>query len=450
MTKKLSYALVGVVVIILVALPLIYQNQKGAVVDLSSTIKISQLGSNAFGELTGGTDQAMPDSEAVLGRGASDMVNEAKLSVGAGGGGMPLPESAVQTVGSFAPDRKVISYTYTYVGEEFTQEEAQLAVLKRVKGDQAAKQLGKILSQTNFDLVDLKAFSDLKVNSLNLYEDKDYGYSLYLSPQEGNISINKHWSKWPQPESRCLGGEPNQRCFEQNRLTEADLPADDEAIAVANDFLKQRNINTSVYGQPKVNNTWRIFYARAENKANYYFPETVSIVYPLVINDLTVYGEAKNEYGMMVSVDARTMKVSDVYGLNTQIYEGSLYDAETNVEEIIKFAQDGGKQSYSPYGEVSKTINLELNTPALVYLRTWNYKTNGQQPDELLVPALIFPIVELPTEGDFYQENIIVPLVKDFWANNWGGGPIQILEMPAVDSVTIEAPVEIGVDLDDE
>ncbi len=56
---------------------------------------------------------------------------------------------------------------------------------------------------------------------------------------------------------------------------------------------------------------------------------------------------------------------------------------------------------------------LELGTPTLSYVRMWQSYNNNMQSRELYVPSMVFPVINEPEEGGFYQRSITIPIVKE-------------------------------------
>jgi len=48
----------------------------------------------------------------------------------------------------------------------------------------------------------------------------------------------------------------------------------------------------------------------------------------------------------------------------------------------------------------------------------WKYDETSRSNQILFIPALVFPIKNLPAEGYYYQKNIIVPLAKELLDQN--------------------------------
>lgn len=393
--KKLSYASVGVIVILLAVV--VWQYTTPDTQKLAFAPQITQVDDQAFGSLA--SEQAVSEGEDAVfgGKGSqagggdvSAIVPEAELGRGGGGGvAMPSPYA--------------IKYNFIYQGEKFTVDEKQMAVLKRVKDKQASIALATKFGNLNFGGVDLSKFSNLGLQNISIVEDKDFGYMLTISPQEGTISINQNWQKWPHPESRCSGGDV--RCFEETQLRPEDVPADEALIKIANDFLQEKGIEKSSYGEPEINKEW-LSYSEGS-----YVGETVSITYPLIIDGKKVYEESGHLAGMNVSVNIRENKVSGLWNYQTQNYQSSDYEVEQDADRILKLAEQGSRYSKGPRDDTAETRDIKLGTPELAYAKIWQY--GDGQSTELLAPALIFPVIEKAEEVPYYIQNIVVPLVKE-------------------------------------
>lgn len=330
-------------------------------------------------------------------------------------------------------------YEYVYKGEDITLPEGQMAMYKKIKGFGRDISASDIFNNFSFENVDMGKFGSAKIDNISFNEDREYGFSVYVNFTEGNISFNQNWAKWPHPESDCR----DEKCYQSFRLKESDMLPNNELIAIADQFLTEYNIALNGYGAGEVLEDWKRWFEQAPDKANYYFPETISVVYPLILEGKPVLDEGGNKYGINVSVNVREKKASGVWNLASQNYDASMYDILTDQKEILEMAKYGGG-SYSPYpimregGEVNAQVKeIELGTPEIGLVRMYVYKDN--QSDELMVPSLVFPIIKNDAQN-MWQRNIIVPLVKeiiDLRKNNGGyGGPITIMEGASVKSVT--------------
>ena len=319
-----------------------------------------------------------------------------------GGGGMASSESKM-----IAPHNPVI-YNYIYDGEDFAVEENQMAVLKKIKGFGSQADAAGILQSLNFENIDLEALNNAKLRNFTLYEDKDFGYSVNVDLYEGMVTINEYWEKW-----NIYRQEP------ALSIKIDDIPADDVLISVANKFLQDFDVNMENYDQPKLEDSWRQHYLRLENKVDFRAPDMVTVIYPLVIDEKEIYEEWGNKQGLRVSINLRNKRPSGVWGLSSNRYQSSLYDVETDTNRILDLASKGGVQQYPM--DNAKIIDIKIGTPYFGYVQSWHFEDNINS--QLLVPALVFPVTNIPDEAEyFYRENVVVPLVKDIIDQRLVGG----------------------------
>ena len=445
--KKLTYAGAGVVVIALIIIPVVkYLNPNKVTPAFDLGLKISRVSDNAFGSL-----EAEPALGTADGRGAAG-----PEFAGLGGGGLPRPQSgggglAVAESSMIMPPEYMINYKYVYEGDPITLDQNQLAVLKRIKGSSTAGQLASLLSNFDLGLADLSKFSDSKIQNISFAQDKPYGYTINANLEEGVLTIFSNWKTWPQ--GRCR----DQKCFEALRTNINDVSADQDIIKIANDFLAKNKISLENYGQGIVDNNWRTYYEQSSNKANFYVPESLTVIYPLKIDGKQVYEAHGYPNGLNIGVNLKERKVMSVNNLFTQNYQSSMYSAITDVDKIMSWVEKGGISNYSYGNSSAKTYEVKLGQAKLGYFRKYNYK-DGQNV-ELLVPALIFPVTGQPeidkTAGQFApvfnRQNVVVPLIKDVLAEYDQGNDRPIprpMPEPVIMDVSTtngEAPVADGV-----
>ncbi|MFA6393365.1 MAG: hypothetical protein WCW25_00615 [Patescibacteria group bacterium] len=359
-------------------------------------------------------------------------------------------------------------YKYVYRGEKINLPDSRLPVFKRIKGFGKDVNASDILGNFGVDGINIGKFGAAKADNLSLTEQKEFGYSLNINFTEGNFSINQNWNTWPHPENQCK----DESCYQSLQIKESDMLSDNEAIDIANRFLNEYGISAVGYGPAEVMNDWKRWYAAADDKANYYFPDTISVLYPLMLDDKPVYDEGGAKAGINVSINVREKKVSGVWNLNSQNYQSSLYDIETDWDKILETAKNGS--GYYPYpmavkssavsasgtgmdgiaeenadnnqpdnppaGGITleeyekvreKVKEIELDTPVIGLVRMWIYESNNS--DELLSPAVIFPVKK--SDENVWQNYIIVPLVKEIIEKQnggFGGGPVRIMESAPV------------------
>jgi len=315
------------------------------------------------------------------------------------------------------------SYIYVYKGDALDLASSTTGtVYRRLKGDgNLSNNLDSLISSKSFGPINLSSFSNLQTNSISLVENKKLGLSINIDFNEENISISQNWSQWQSDRDKC--GD-NQACWDSYRIKINDIPDDASLIKMTNDFLAEKGINVDHYGAASVDNNWRANYEASTDKANYYIPEEVSVIYPLVVDGQTVYDQSGNLDGLRVTVNLLQKAVSGVSNLTSYRYETSDYALETDSSKILALAEKGGYGSgvYYMNGTQDK-ITLELGTPVKSLIHFWRYANNVN--DELLIPALIFPINNAP--ADYYGSKFItVPLaqemVNELSTNNSGGG----------------------------
>ncbi len=397
--KKFAYAGVGIAVIILAVA--VWQNIGVNNHKIAFVPNITKVGDMAFGSLINANDSQLGQPEAV---GVGGGGGTPRLQSGGGGGGMAMSESAVADGKMMMPNPYSFNYKFIYEGDELSIDEEKMAVLKRIKDQNVGTTLAQGLKSFDFGDVNLNKFSNLTLQSISLAEDKDFGYSVHINPLEGMISINENYIYWQNHRPVCQ----DQKCYEAQRLKESDIPADNELLKIADNFLKEKNIDMSNYGDPKVRKDWLL---NARPGVEMYVPDIVSVVYPLIISDKKVYEEGGQVAGMNISVDVRLKRVTNMNYM-TQNYESSNYETETDVARILKFAEQGGRYS-NRYFASTKTKELKIGTPTLSYVKIWQFNEDKRENIELLVPAFIFPILEKPEGTYFWQENIVIPIVKE-------------------------------------
>lgn len=356
---------------------------------------------NAFGKLAGGP--AVPEGDAAPN--AASMAAETTTAAPAprpqsGGGGMGLAADSKM----IAPDWIPTIYRYVYAGDAIENLDAQVDVYRRTKAAPAVGPLAA-LRETNLGLIDLSGAKDAFVQSFTIAETGDQGYVFTVDTQEGMVNIFQN-GKWNSPLSSCV----DQACYERNRLQEGDMLSDEELIRIADAFLAEYGISKAEYGAAIVSNQWRAQYAAmdAAARSSFWFPEGVSVVYPILVDGKDAHDESGFPYGLNVTVDVRMKRVQSVWNLFARTYQVSSYAAETDVKRLLGIAENTDNYG-GGWPENAKRVDVELGTPKIAYVRSW--QQTGATGAELLVPALVFPIKNPPAE--LWRQNVIVPLAKE-------------------------------------
>ncbi len=207
-----------------------------------------------------------------------------------GGGGLG---GAGDTISSkmMAPDAMIYPpidmpvYTYTYHGD-ITIPDANLPVYKKSPLPFDANDTADILKNLTFSDINLSAFTQLGISNLTLTEEADYGYMLTLDFLNGTMNMYQNYTKWPQPACDANG------CTQPPKLTEKDIPSDEEVIQASQNFINKYGIDIRPYGTPVVDKTWRLWYARsAEMGQEQIVPDMYTVTYPIMLDDKAVYQE---------------------------------------------------------------------------------------------------------------------------------------------------------------
>jgi hypothetical protein len=434
-----NYAITGAIIGALVTAPITYgilQNNGLSPLpsDGSSALfsyEVKDTSNEAFGDLS------EMDVSGGLGRGggapAIDSTMNARPQSGGGGGeaamGMDIDQKMMIAPGD------ITEYKLTFEGEMPALTEQQVEIFKRQRGA-AGADMSSILRSFNTGLIDLGSFDDAKTDMLSFYQDSAYGYMINVALREGSISINSNWEKWPHPEANCR----DEACYRRLQLSISEIPADDRLIAIAQDFVEDHGIDVSQYGKPEVDNQWRVQYEAMTDKSMAYVPESMRVVYPQLVEGKPIFDEGGGKVGISLGVNVREKRVSDMWGLMDQKYLKSAYPAVTDASKITAYLENMNKMqtSWMPEGTAVKTVIVSLGTPEIGYVKVYTY--DSATPEELIVPALIFPVTNLPQGESYYRSTIAVPLAADVLEKM--STPPEIMPMP-VDLPLMEENVRI-------
>ncbi len=387
---------------------------EGSVFDFE--LNIEKVGEGSFGKLSYSA--------------ASDGVAQAK-GMGGGGGMLSSSESVpAPMVGMIAPQW----YKYVYKGNGFSIPEAEMEVLKKVRKSYSPSSAGNIADSFNIDMMDLKSFEALGIQNISFAQDKDLGYMVTIDLLNGTANIGENWEKWYN--DVCQTPE----CYEAKRVKFEDVPSDEEMIGAANDFAREHKLDLGSYGEPSVDDEWRTSYKDAEDKDNAYVPEIIQIKYPLMIDGKVVYDQWGNITGIYAGYSVRERMIANFGGFTALNFQASLYETEQDEYAIIDIAEKGGLNGYAGATD-ENVIEIELGEPSLQYSSIYNY--NGGRSEELIVPALVFPVVDIPEEARYLnRKSVVVPIIKDILKNDDNGG--RIMPMPLIEPAMVKEAVVSG------
>ncbi|MEZ7821130.1 MAG: hypothetical protein QMB51_02370 [Patescibacteria group bacterium] len=352
------------------------------VIEIANNFSIKNISSNAFGKLTASSLQEAEDNQRNSGGGASPKV-----------GLLGTSEVAAIDPKTIAYNSKYYTYTYSDSKDKLNYDDKGLEVLKRIPSNKSIFNTDSI----NINGVNLLNFKNLTLNNISLDENTNNGYSIYYNANDGSLSINKNWQKWTTTTDK--------------QLKISDIPSNEAILKISNDFIANYSIDTKNYGTPEVDNSWKTNYEKSTDKENYYLSNIINVTYPLIINGKPVYESYGNRVGMIVSVDIVNNKVDSVYGIQSQNYESSKYDLETDTSKILEAVKVGGFNNYRYITKDTKEVILNVNNPTIGYVRSYRYDENNSY--ELFIPAMIFTINNTSKDEDIYRENIVIPLTKE-------------------------------------
>jgi len=412
--KRFSYVFAGAAVILLAVV--VWQN-----IDFSSknslSSKITKLKSNAFGSLIENGQLAVSEELASANVSVTKGSAESR-AIGMGGGG------GVSVSDAMLPNP--VNYIYKYTGEEIKMESKEITVFRRVRGGASASALANQIKGFDFGGVNLNNFSNLSLQNLTLAEDKEFGYMLSFSLEDGSISINQNWLKWPNTQDICLGKDS--ACFDSLQLTPNDIPSDSVIIEIVDNFLREKGISIDGYGAPFIDKSWITPEVR-------FIGDQLSVIYPLIIEGSKVYEESGQPSGLNISIDIRNKRVAGVWNMLSQVYESSDYAAETDFNRIKEIAEKGGRYNNIYYADLSgqETNVLELGTPEFILARIWKQPAGYGMAQEFFIPSYFFPIINKPDNAPTWINGVVVPLAKEILDDADKNNDINPRPMPLLD-----------------
>ncbi len=451
--NHLQYTLSGLLIGIIVAAPLTYSLTKSgessfATPESDSTQKlfsysIEETGSNAFGDIsipsgTGwapmnapvapGAMMARPEAGAVgipvVGDRPVEPPTYGESRDGTVQNGGVIPIGMPYPIDKMMIDPELTEYRLTFNGE-LPALSGNVDVFKRLKGT-ASADISKILGAFNTGLIDLRSFAGAKTDMITFYQETKYGLIGTVSFREGSISLSQNWEQWPHPESMCQ----DEACSQRYRLRESDIPTDSVLMSIAQKFVEDHDIDLSQYAAPEVNREWKAQYEMGSDPSMVWIPDSVRVMYPLLVDGKPVYEESGLKVGIGIGVNVREKKVSDASGIMDQKYQKSSYAGVTDEAVIRGYLSNYGKvdSSWMPPNTTRKTVNIALGPPVLSLVRMYTYANNIGE--EVLVPALVFPVTNVSDGSYFYNESIVVPLASDVlkeWTSRGNSAPMPLM-----------------------
>lgn len=303
-------------------------------------------------------------------------------------------------------------YRISYVGEPLELTAASVNVLERQVPE--SRSVSEVFRGSNFGVIDLDAFPQSAVQSFVVTQGTDDGYSISVDLQNGTASISGLSSSVDA--ARCIEG----RCAADGFLTIEEVPTDTEIIAAADAFVARYGIATEAYGDSVIAEDWKQSLAVAESGMS--IAEYVQVIYPLQLEGKTAYSLWGDISGMTVGVNLRTMTVTGVYNIANQAYKQSAYSATQDASRIIEAVERGGVYG-AALQPAENAVEIQYGTPSMQLVVMSRTNANATY-SEILVPALVFPVVSDP-QG--WHRPIVVPLVEELFEQQF---PVTIDAVP--------------------
>ncbi len=322
---------------------------------------------------------------------------------GYGGGGMDASMSSRMVM---PPNHDITQkFDFVYEGEIPAIDDVQI-VLERIKDNSP-----ELVSSNNgieFPFISLNAFENLEIENISYQQNKEFGYTFYYNTHDKSVNVQKNWKQWPNVYADCF----TDACHEKLRLTEEDLLPNNEAIELAQNFLDSLGVDMSSYGQPEVDNQWRMHQPQPLT----WVPDQISVVYPLQIEGKDVYQQWQGKSGIRVDIDIRHKKAASAYPIRDENFKEVRYAGVSQrvFEEMI---ESGGLVGGfpQPLDEEDEKEKLYLSDPQLVLIETSHYDDRTQESKQLFIPAFRFTVKDLPQDYEIRgNDDVLIPLVKGF------------------------------------
>lgn len=302
-------------------------------------------------------------------------------------------------------------YSYTWKLNWFSTDKMEL--LKKVKPTNNTSSLLAYIKNLDLWWFSSQKIENANISNFSLKENKNYWLEYQVNLEESKIFINKNIEKW----SQTLYNDNEQTKNIQLKIT--DFPTDWELLTLSKNVINKYKIDLTNYWTPVVNNDWRDDYNKSNDKNNYYLPDTIQVIYPLILNWKNVYEDYGAIKWLIISFDAKTHNLAEVNWIEWLQFESSNYPIENDPEKVNELIKKWWRNSYTQYHNENtkvKDVTIHLSVPKLVYININNY--NNWTSTEYYVPAYIFESIEKPKAWEYFQEKVIIPLIKDFFNSN--------------------------------
>lgn len=304
-------------------------------------------------------------------------------------------------------------FEYSYTGK-LTIPTGQLIVYKKDSTGFWLSETSSVIRNLRIDWLNSKSFDHAGISSINISEDRNFGYDIAIDFTHGSVNFSQNFAKWPQTSCDATG------CETLRKLTEKDIPTDESIIDLADVFIRKYGIDRELYGVPMVSSEWKNEYKKQQSEwTDAYIPESYTVTYPIKIDNQYLYEESSGYRGIVFTIDIRNNRISNVTGIEKYNLIASKYQVldETKIQAMI---QSGGRTIWETKGSGVVT-KITLADPVLGYIRIYGEWKDGISND-FFVPAYIFKVQNKPTDT-YIPDTVTIPLVEGFSENTLPNTP---------------------------
>lgn len=399
-STRLGLIMIGVFATLLLFLPVrLYQTFPSFFSSLfySSDRSVITLGSSAFGSLVA-TDEPQTGDTLGMGGGKEITSEEAVLSDGL------LPAEYYPT----------ISYRYVYEGTLPDFSTFPSFVYKRSSMIEAPESIARAVSSSTIGSFDFSRLDNLTLQNMYLAQEGDRGYAVGVDFTYGSLYINQNWNTWTEDM--------------YTPLAFSDLPPFEQVIAVADAFLADFGLDRTGYGSGVITD------ADLFTENSLYIPDEATVVYPKNLEGYTVWDLYGTPQGMMVGVNLRTLQATRLSVELDGQFASSSYPMVTDEALVRGVIERGGLYGWSDLS-ADTIYTVKVGDP--VYGLAHYFLYQDGKTVYLYLPALYFPVIEVPEGAEVWQDAVVVPLVEEVLREVEEGYPI-LYDKSAVELITEE------------
>lgn len=314
-----------------------------------------------------------------------------------------------ETDTSLLQNNTAVNYVYSYTWKLDWIESSEMQLYKKIKPTNN-NFLISYLNNIKLDWFDFSGIKNWNISNFEIKENKEYWLDYQINLDESKVFISKNFEKWPQTQSTYNIKTNN------SQIKISDFPKDETIINLSKEVIKKYKIDTKNYWEPIINNSWKIEYNKIQDKSNYILPDAIQVIYPLIINNREVFEDYWDMKWLKISFDVKTLNLAEISWIEWISLLWSDYQIENNIDKINSLISKWWRNAYNQYHDPEskiKNVAIHLSKPKLSYINIPVY--NNWTTTEYYVPAYIFESIEKPKDWEYFQQRVVVPLIKEFF-----------------------------------